>query len=127
MRLLFTCLLLSTLSSSVLCQQTLEQDPNKAQFIRTDIRNFWTAFDEFNSNGGNPFSQYLEKGSQGLKDFIPYRIENPRNLKKTVKKRKSDYERIREKSNTVENSFDQIRNYYTNFKELYDSAAFPTT
>ena len=126
MRSLFVSLSLLTFSSQAFCQN-LEQDPSQAQFIVSDIPNFWTAFDEFNMSGGNPFKQYLEKGSSGLKDFVPYRIENPRNLKKTVTKRKSDYEQIRDESNKIQNSFNQIRSFYINFKELYDDAAFPTT
>lgn len=49
MRSLITYLVLFTLSWSVLCQNTQEKDPNKAQFEATDIQNFWAAFDEFNS------------------------------------------------------------------------------
>lgn len=109
------------------CQNPFETDPLKAQFVTSDIPGFWSAFDKLNSEGGNPFRGYLEEGSDGLKDFIPYRIESPRNLKKTVKKRKTDYEAIREESYKVQQCTGEIRNYYTNFKKLYKDAVFPTT
>ncbi|MEP1779725.1 DUF2268 domain-containing putative Zn-dependent protease [Reichenbachiella sp.] len=107
-------------------QNNFESDPIKARFITHDISNFWKAFDQLGSSG-NPFRDYLKIGSVGLKDFIPYRIENPRNLKRTVEDRKSDYERIRKESHKIAQSTDQIKEHYTTFKELYEEAIFPPT
>jgi len=67
----------------------------------------------------------LEKGSKGLKDFIPYRIESPKKLLKTVEKRKNDYEAIREDSYKVELQGSTIRDFYRVFTELYEKAVFP--
>lgn len=115
------------LSSTTFAQTTFESDPAKAQFITEDIPSFWKAYDKFFSNGGNPFRDYLEQGSIGLRDFIPYRIESPKYLKKMVMTKKEDYERIREGSFQVEQNTTAIREFYFNLKEMYDSAVFPPT
>jgi hypothetical protein len=107
-------------------QQIFEPDPSKAEFITSDIRNFWVAFDQIGVKK-NPFINYIEKGSVGLMDFIPYRIESPKNLLKTVIKRKTDYQAIREGSYKVELQVSRIGDFYAVFKELYSSAVFPPT
>lgn len=107
-------------------QNSFESDPSKAEFITSDIPNFWEAFDQIDTNK-NPFRNYLDRGSNGLKDFIPYRIENPKYLLKTVKKRKTDYEAIRENSYQVELQTKQIRTFYQELKNLYEAAVFPPT
>ncbi len=106
---------------------TFESDPGKALFVTNDIISFWEAYDSFALKGGNPFQNYLDNGSQGLRDFIPYRIENANKLRKTVKKRMGDYEKIRELSMKVKPTIPTIRNYYQNLKYIYPSAVFPPT
>lgn len=100
MKALFSLLFL-LLGGFAFCRQAFESDPLKAQFVTADISRFWEAFDTSNSGRGNPFRSYLENGSAGLKAFIPHRVESSANLKKTVRKRKADYEKIRESSYKV--------------------------
>jgi hypothetical protein len=87
---------------------------------------FWQYFDLIDSQK-NPFKDYLDKGSIGLKDFIPYRIESPKHLLKTVKKKRSDYDSKREDSYKVEFYTDSIRSYYQVLKNIYADAVFPPT
>ncbi len=119
--LIFTITIRSTVG---FCQPAFETDPAKTQFITSDIPRFWEAFDRMDSVK-NPFRNYLENGSAGLRDFIPYRIESPKNLLKTVKKRKSDYEAIRKDTYKVKQYTGQVRNYYKALKEIYNEAIFP--
>ena len=121
--LLFTVFLIL---NETIAQQKFPTDPYEAEFITSDIDLFWTAFDQLD-NGGNPFKAYLEKGSQGVQDFIKYRIENARNLKKVVTKRKSDYEAIREASSTVKDFEKEYREIFSTLKEIYPEAVFPPT
>ncbi len=78
-------------------------NPAEAQFITSDIPLFWAAFDQ-SATDKHAFKAYLKKGSQGVQDFIPMRIESARNLRKVVVNRKSDYETIRETSLRVTDS-----------------------
>jgi uncharacterized protein YjaZ len=105
-------------------QNSFETNPSKAEFITTDIPNFWKAFDKMDTNS-NPFEEYLESGSEGLKDFIPYRIESAKNLLKIAKKRKADYEIIRENSYHVELYTKLILTFYQALKNMYELAVFP--
>ena len=125
MKHLFRIMLLLT-SVSGYAQPAFETDPLKAKFITSDIPHFWEAFDRMDSEK-NPFTDYLKEGSAGLKDFIKYRIESPKNLLKTVRQRKADYERIRSGSYKIDSLTGQIREYYVNLKTLYEEAVFPVT
>lgn len=107
-------------------QNKFESDPLKAEFITTDIPKFWEAFDQINSKR-KPFKDYIENGSVGLKDFIQYRIESAKHLRKVAKQRRSDYEKVRDSSYYVESFTGQIRESYSAFKNLYPDAVFPPT
>ena len=98
----------------------------EAQFIFSDIDNFWEAYDQM-KDFKNPFSGYIEKGSPGLVDFIPYRIESAKNLKRVVKRNSNIYESVRDYSNQLEQYKSEIISYYQNPKELYSPAVFPPT
>ncbi|UII24108.1 gliding motility protein GldB-related protein [Fulvivirga ligni] len=118
-------LLFSCLPFALFAQSLMSSDPGEAQFITTDIDNFWAAYDKMDIEK-NPFSEYLDQGSVGLKDFIPYRIESDKNLLKTVKKRKDDYLAIRDKLDlSIVNQ--KILTYYKKLASLYPEAQFPTT
>ncbi len=114
------------LASTVYGQSGFETDPAKAEFITTDIPNFWKAFDQIDSKR-NPFRDYLNTGSDGLKDFIPHRIESAKNLLKVVKKKKADYTLVRDSSYEVTSYNGQIREAYHALKDLYPQAVFPPT
>jgi hypothetical protein len=105
-------------------QTNFTQDPSKAIFSKTDITNFWAAFDNLEKEK-NPFVNYLEIGTVGLKDFIPYRIESASNLLNSVKRRKDDYEIARKKTNNLFDIEEKITSQYLNFKHLYSEAVFP--
>ncbi len=125
MKLITTCLL-AILLSPLFSQKTFTSDPNSAEFVTSDIPLFWECFDQAESDK-KAFGVYLEKGSQGVTDFTPYRIESAKNLYKTVQKRKADYEKIREGSYEIASQEEQIRACYKNLKEIYPSAVFPPT
>lgn len=115
----FLCLVFS-----IHAQPSYTQDPEQAAFITSDITRFWKAYDQLDA-GGNPFKEYLNEGSAGLKGFIKYRIESAKNLQKVAKKRKADYERIREASANVASYEGQIKQAYQSLKEWYPKAVFP--
>lgn len=105
-------------------QTNFSKNPEDAVFVRSDIDRFWKAFDLIETEK-NPFVKYLEVGSVGLKDFVPYRIESAKNLLKTVKSRKQDYEEVRKKSESLGDFENIIKFHYQNFKDIHSEAVFP--
>ncbi|MEL6562413.1 MAG: DUF2268 domain-containing putative Zn-dependent protease [Bacteroidota bacterium] len=116
--------LLFFFSSICSAQVSFTNDPEKAQFITTDIDLFWQQFDKIDEVK-NPFDVYLEQGSQGVKDFIPYRIESSKNLLRVVRDKSEDYAAIRSGSYEVATHIDQMKACYQNLKNLYAEAVFP--
>ena len=126
MKSIFFLLILSLSYNLGFSQDGYAENPQEAEFVSSDIPRFWQAFDQM-AHGGNPFKEYLKNGSPGLKDFIKNRIGSPRNLLKTVKKRRGDYEAIRENSFKMDSCIDQIVAYYVNFEKMYPEAVYPPT
>jgi len=90
-------LFLITFLSKVYGQdQTFPQDPQEAKFITTDIQNFWKAFDAMDSSTTNPFEDYLKQGTAGLRGFIPDRIISADSLLAMVRRKRNDYEKVRD-------------------------------
>ena len=126
MKIAFLFIFLIIFSALSFSQNGYPQNPEEAEFISSDIPRFWEAFDQVNQ-GGNPFKEYLKDGSPGLKDFIKYRIESPRKLLKTAKKKKVDYEAIRENSLKMGSCITKIVQYYSNLENIYPDAVYPPT
>ena len=94
-------------------EKTFPQDPQEAIFETSDIQNFWKAFDSIENSNGNPFETYIKNGTIGLQGFIPNRIISADSLLNMVKRRKQDYEKIREieikiKFHSTENNKESI-------------------
>ncbi|GAB5554285.1 MAG: hypothetical protein Sapg2KO_38760 [Saprospiraceae bacterium] len=119
--LLFACLLINL---AALAQKNLVSEPAKAQFVTSDIANFWKAFDA-PKQSKKAYQAYIDQGSPGLKDFIPYRIESAKNLRKMVENRRADYAAIRDNSYQVATQVEQMRKAYQKLKTLYPKAVFP--
>ncbi|MEH0158470.1 DUF2268 domain-containing putative Zn-dependent protease [Limibacter armeniacum] len=122
-------LLLSLLlvCSTLLGQSKFTTDPDAAQLVTSDIDNFWKAF---NLLGGgyprNPFGdKYLEIGSQGLKDFIPHRIQHADTLLQRVRDNKEKYLGLRDNTYRIKETEKQIRSTFYAFKYWYPEAQFP--
>jgi len=121
---IFFLIVLSTITKA---QPQYPQDPFKADFHTEDIYKFWKAFDKIDTYEGNPFEEYIQEGSQGVQDFIPYRIGSPENLLKVVIDRKLDYEAIRENSYNISSQEKQVKASFYALKHWYPEAVFPTT
>jgi len=100
-------------------------DPAKASFITSDIPRFWIAYDSIALTAANPFDQYLRAGSEGLKDFIPYRIMSADSLLTLVKRRKNDYEVKRFIEPLIKEQEVLVKPYFHKLKQLYPKAKFP--
>lgn len=78
-------LLISTVSLAQTNPQ-LNRDPALVKFVTSDIGNFWRAYDLAAKETDKPKrvaifqTEYLDKGSPGLKDFLRLRIKSAENL-----------------------------------------------
>ena len=119
-------ILLISVASPALAQK-FPRDPFKAEIVYSDIPLFWLAFDKLKEDESkNPFqSQYLEKGSVGLHDFVPERIESADELYKLVSKERAYYEKVRTFTLKSGQYARQIRASYFALKYWYSKAVFP--
>ncbi|WP_198528494.1 hypothetical protein [Flavobacterium sp. Root420] len=79
-------------SNFIFGQSNFSENPLDAIFETKDSKNFWEAFDKMEKSKQNPFIEYMQKGSPGIKGFTENRIINADSLFAVVKKRKADYE-----------------------------------
>jgi uncharacterized protein YjaZ len=102
-------------------------DPDSAVFITKDIGNFWKAFDMFKKDTtSNPFgSAYMDIGSAGVKGFTPNRIVSAAHLLEVVKKRRKDYEKVRDITMEMTRKEKQCRSTFYALKYWYPEARFP--
>lgn len=71
--------------------QNFSDNPYNAVFETSDTDLFWKQFDKIGTSKENPFQEYIEKGSLGVKGFINGRIINADSLLAKVNIRKADY------------------------------------
>ncbi|WP_035643732.1 DUF2268 domain-containing putative Zn-dependent protease [Flavobacterium sp. ASV13] len=112
--------------SNFLCAQTnFSDNPLDAVFETKDSKNFWEAFDKMDRSKENPFIEYMQKGSPGVKGFTENRIINADSLFTVVKKRKADYELSRNVLDGISSKEKRVRAIYSALKYWYPKAKFP--
>jgi len=104
---------------------TFPKEPEDAKFVTTDIESFWIAFDSIGSSKNNPFDRYLKKGTIGLQGFIPNRIINADSLLNMVKRRKNDYEKMRNIEILIKGKEKLIIPYFFALEYWYPYAVYP--
>lgn len=119
------CCLIFFVVSNVRAQ--IVTDPLKAQFITSDIHNFWLAMDSLDKGyKGNPFEDfYIKKGSPGVEGFMKGRIISGDALLTMVKANKSKY--LERKENTFKflEYKKQCTATFMALKYIYPEAVFP--
>jgi hypothetical protein len=105
-------------------------DPAAAQFVTSDIVNFWKAYDEGGKNGSTAAFQthYLDKASPGLADFIQARQLTAQSLVQMVQAYASYFAAIR--TNTLLLAGDPailatVRANFVEIEALYPAAVYP--
>lgn len=112
----------------------LNRDPAAAEIYTADIDRFWHAFDEWKSQAGSGADQlagllkrdYLDRASQGVKDFIPYRIISADALAKRILQDPAYYEQVRANTEQMQHFVPEIRQDFVRLKTMYPDAVFPT-
>ncbi len=121
--------ILSTLfivcSNFLFSQTNFSDNPLDAIFETKDAKNFWEAFDKMDKSKQNPFIEYMQKGSPGVKGFTENRIINADSLFTVVKKRKADYELSRTVLDDISSKEKRVRAIYSALKFWYPKAKFP--
>ncbi|MDA6069000.1 DUF2268 domain-containing protein [Flavobacterium sp. AC] len=112
-------------SNFLFAQSNFSDNPLDAVFETKDSKIFWEAFDKMQKSGQNPFIEYMQKGSPGVKGFTENRIINADSLFAVVKKRKSDYELSRNVLDGISSKEKRIRAIYSALKYWYPDAKFP--
>ena len=107
--------------------QNFTNQPDSAKIHTEDIALFWKIFDETTPNFSSKVFQtkYLDAGTEGLKGFIPMRIESGKNLSKVVRANLDYYQNIRPTSLQINNNKDSLYQYLNALKKLYPKAVFP--
>lgn len=124
-RLIFIAFLFFGFSQLTIGQKNYADKPSEAQFITEDVERFWEAFDNMDAMGQNAFEGYLENGTDGVKGFTQYRIENANALYKTVTERKSDYLKSRHVLENLEAKKEEIKTIYSELEKRYPKAVYP--
>jgi hypothetical protein len=109
--------------------QTLNTNPDKVEFVTSDIARFWTAFDScqiYPQRSKEYYDKlYFGPGTVGLKTFKSVSIKNTENLVKATEKYKSYYQSIRENTMQVAKLKPAMYKYLIKFKQLYPASKFP--
>jgi hypothetical protein len=102
-------------------------DPDAARIVTDDIPRFWTAFDLMTSATDSvPLrTQYLDRGTTGLKDFTNARWKNAKTLTAMVWPLRAYYASIRQNTLTVQSIEPSLRRAFHKLDSLYDDAVFP--
>lgn len=126
------CLLAFTLTVfSQASEAEVNRDPDKARLVTSDIDNFWRAFDlaarepDREKRVAIFQTEYLDKGSAGLKDFLRLRIKSARELANAAEKLPKFYASTRASTLRVREMEKQMRKSFRKFKSLYPEAVFP--
>ena len=100
-------------------------DPLNAVFETRDTESFWEAFDAMGNSTKNPFTDYINNGSAGVKGFVPYRIINADSLYLKVKKNKEEYLKSRNVLFDINSKEKRVKAIYSALKYWYPAAKFP--
>ena len=109
----------------------LNRDPDMVKFVTSDIGNFWLAYDLAAKETDKAKrvaifqSEYLDKGSPGLKDFLRLRIKSAETLVGTIDRMPKYYASIRPQTLQVQRMEKRMRAAFKKFKSIYPEAVFP--
>ena len=113
--------------SNSFAQSNFSPNPDSVTFHTEDIHTFWKVFDKTTPKFDPKVFQveYIDVGSKGLKGFIKMRIEDGKNLSKTIKSNLTYYQAIRESSFLIDEKKERFYECFRNLKEIYSKAVFP--
>ena len=129
--LLIALILILPLITVAQTDKKLNRDPDTVKFVTSDIDNFWRAYDlaaretDTDKKVAIYQTEYLDKGSEGLKDFIRLRIKSAKNLVAMIDRMPKFYASIRPATLQVAGMEKRMRASFRKFKKIYPDAVFP--
>lgn len=116
-----------SLKTEVKPDRPFSNEPRQAVLHTEDISLFWSIFDSNSSNLTADLlqSEYLDKGSIGLKGMIRGRIESGKNLAKVLRQQMAYYQFVRPYTLSIGDKKDRIYQCFGKLKSLYPKAVFP--
>lgn len=102
-------------------------NPREAKFHTEDIVQFWKLMDQYNTKitGEILQTEYIDKGSAGVKGFVKNRIESGKNLSKVVKGEMEYYQYVRPFTQSIDEKKELFYTCFEKLKQLYPEAVFP--
>lgn len=129
---IFLCALISAhIATAQTSGPQLNHNPQKVKFITQDIDNFWRAYGSANKEPDRAKriaifqTEYLDKGTPGLTDFVRLRIKSATNLVEAIERQPKYYASIRRSTLRVREMEREVRKSFRKFKSLYPDAVFP--
>ncbi|HLM61250.1 MAG TPA: DUF2268 domain-containing putative Zn-dependent protease [Pyrinomonadaceae bacterium] len=106
---------------------TLNQNPEKAEIVVSDLALFWRAYDQAKPENNLIVyrDEYFKKGSVGLQEFLRSKIGNSCNLVTAIDAAPKYYAALRAQSAKVENYKPQMLASFKKLKEIHPDAVFP--
>jgi hypothetical protein len=122
-------LLLALSAASTLAAQTprVSTDPDSARLITSEVELFWSVLDRSPQDSLAAFLQreYLDRGTDGLRDFIPSRILSAEALAERIGAQRDRYDSRRAISLAALSAEPAIRAALRGLKDRYAAAVFP--
>ena len=108
-------------------------NPETAVISTADVDLFWRAYDAWKTIANSAPDRlaaildrdYIKKGSQGVRDFVPDRIISADELAKMILKDPKYYEAVRGNTEKMQSFVPEIRNGFRRLKQIYPEAIFP--
>jgi hypothetical protein len=102
-------------------------DPDSGRLITSDIQLFWDAVDRAPPDRLAWYLQreYLDRGSVGVRDFVPGRILSAEDLAAMVRDRRARYDSVRAAHVDITRAASAIRAAFRRLKAIYPDAVFP--
>lgn len=109
---------------------TTTLDPDRAQIVTADVDRFWQTFDDaakvpVGQRAAVYAREYLDQGSQGLKDFTARRIGNAQRFTEHVEGNRAYYEKVRPQIGLVVGQKQVIETAFRRLKAVYPDIKFP--
>jgi hypothetical protein len=128
-RTLAVLLLPAVLAASPLAAQRprVSPHPDSARLFTDDIPRFWAVFDRATEATLPDLLQrdYLDRGTPGLRGFVPHRIRSAADLARTVGARRDRYAEVREATLAASSAERAFRAPFYALEYLYPDAVFP--
>jgi hypothetical protein len=102
-------------------------DPDAARIVTSDVALFWEVLDSGPDEtlAERLHCEYLRRGTDAVRDFIPMRIVSGERLAETVTTRRERYDAARESSLSMAETEPAIRSVFHAMRARYPDAVFP--